>query len=383
MVRLKWFSITAAVAGGTIGLALVSSGSASGDVSAMGTGSSHTAVLQSCDRPFEAYAVPRSFLVRCGDHVFPLQHIERLPGGGEAYIYDVDGMSSVTRIPPPGFNPLTASASRVAEYSYPPRPSGGQALWSWKAIVRDMHFITPPRYEVGLRQRPTRRPVLQPGQKPDYGVVENPIWAGNMATVHTYRDVYANWLEPTTHINYCSTPNAESTWVGLGGYNTATLAQAGTAVGEGSSGVSDHQAWYELINGSTDVFVALPVTATVGEEFTAEVDRVSGGYYIFVKNDYTGASWGHTIGFSPYDGSTAEMIEEDPYGGNANGVRLRKFDTFKVEDAEASEDGVQYHGLAYFDHDAMVMVYNGTELAYPGAAINNGDTWHDYFDHCS
>lgn len=385
MFRLKLFSITASIAGALIGLALFPLDSAAGGVSTIKTGNSGPGAPQSCHRPFEAYAVSKSFLIRCGDQIFPLRHIERLPGGGKAYIYDVNGVRSVTRTPPPGFNPLTASASRLVEYGYPPKPSGGQALRSWRTIVHNAHFITPPKYMVGIPERLTPRqlPVLHPNRIPGYKVYDNPIWAGNMATTHTYRDVYANWLEPSTHINYCSSPNSEGMWVGLGGANTSTLAQAGTAVGIHPNGLNDHQAWYELINGSTNVFATLPVTATVGGEFTSEVDRVSGGYYIFVKNDYTGASWNGTPGFSPYDGSTAEAIVEDPAGGVANGMRLRDFDPFKVEDAEASENGSTYHGLAYFDHDDMVMVYNGDQLAHAGSASNSGDTWTDYHDHCS
>ena len=122
-----------------------------------------------------------------------------------------------------------------------------------------------------------------------------------MAVGHTYKDVYADWLEPTIHSSACS-PTAESTWVGLGGYHVETLAQAGTAVGEGGLGVGAHQAWYELIHQKINKFMPIPVHATVGGEFTAEVDRTAHGYYIFLKNDFTGKAKDYTPSFRYYVG---------------------------------------------------------------------------------
>jgi hypothetical protein len=307
--------------------------------------------------------------------------VKQLPGGGKAYIYNLDGLRSVIRIPPRGFDPLKAPTAKLVQNGYPPRPSGGQALRSWITMVQNAHFIAPPKYLVSIRVPRIRLPRAAP----DVTTVYNPIWAGNMATqcstCKAYQDVYANWLEPSTNSTPCS-PTARGVWAGLGGYHVGTLVQDGTSVGQ-VDGLGDHQAWYELIGGTTNDLDPVNLYATVGGEFTAEVDHVSGGYYIFLKNDYTGASYSNTVSFSYFNGSTAEAIVEDPNGGVGSGEYLRKFDSFEIEDAEASRDGITYHGLADFDHDDMIMDYNYSEMAHPGSAFNSGDSWYDYYDNCS
>lgn len=369
--------VAAAFLAAIVGMALLPAGAASGSAS---SGTAHPGVSAACLRSYDPYAVSKAFLLACHDRIYPLQQVIRLPGGGREYVYDVDGMGIVSMTPPPGFDPLTASAARLAEYGYPPRPSGGQALVSWRAMVRNANFGPPASYSY-LVSEPAALPPPSVRVNP-----RNPIWAGNVATGHTYKDVYANWLEPKIHSSTCSSA-AESTWVGLGGWGTQTLAQAGTAVGEGSVGVAPHQAWLELIHASIDHFMPIPLRATVGGEFTSEVDRTAHGYHIFVKNDFTGRSKNYSPRFRYYDGSSAEMIVEDPFGGEPQGGPfLANFKTFKVEDAQASLNGLRYHGLAHWPHATAVMVsfdHHRRTMAYPGSAFNSGDSWYDHEAHCS
>jgi len=175
-----------------------------------------------------------------------------------------------------------------------------------------------------------------------------------------------------------------SNWVGLGGFNTGTLVQDGTAVGEENVGVASHQAWYELINGPFDRFVPLPVSATAGQKFTAETFHVQGAYDLFVKNEFTGAKFFTAVSFSPFDGSTAENITELPEGGLSAGIGLEKFDPFTVVDAEASRDGVNFRGVASFDHDDIIMFdHNHHEMAFAGSANSGGNSWVFNWVNCS
>jgi hypothetical protein len=345
------------------------------------------AVPASCLRSYNPYAVATSFLRRCGDSVHPILKVKALPGGGKEYEYNVDGLATVNPVPPRGFNPLAASAAELAEYGYPARPSGGRALRDWIVLMRRARPLPPSRYLV------TAKPpeVLRAHSRIAVPIVDNPIWAGNMATSHTYTNVYGYWLEPNIYSTQCTSPTiAESTWVGLGGYNTGILAQDGTAVGEGSGGVGPHEAWYELINSpNTDVFVPIPLYATPGGEFYSIIDRVSGGYHIYVENLYADGAKAYTVSFSHYDGSTAEMIVEDPFGGSSgspsSGHDLSNFKSFEVEDAEASDNnGSSYAGLASWPHDDDVMKSpNGNyTMAYAGSAFNSGDSWYDNQQRC-
>lgn len=252
--------------------------------------------------------------------------------------------------------------------------------------MRKAHPAPPLRYMLVLH------PALRSGTvSPSVTVNKNPIWAGNMADSNTYTNVYSYWLEPSTSAADCpATYQMESTWAGLGGWHTSTLVKAGTQYGEGQifgSGLSNHQAWYELINGSTNDFVPINVTATVGGEMYVNIFRASSSTYnIFVENEYTGQYWpgGTGLRFSAFDGSHAEFIVEDPYGGVSSGVYLRRFGTFEVQDAEASTNGSTFHGLANWPHadDVMYGPVTGNEMAYAGSAFNNGDSWYDYHQNC-
>jgi Peptidase A4 family len=318
--------------------------------------------------------------------IAPLVAKRALPGGGTVYSYDVSGLTVRSPVPPAGFDPAAASAAKLAEYGFPPRPAGGRALRTWLAVVRKAHPATPPDHL--MVWHPATRPAVSAA--PAVTVKDNPIWAGNMATSETYTNVYGYWLEPSIAKADCPADyQMESTWAGLGGWNTGTLVQAGTQYGEGQlygSGLSNHQAWYELISGSTNDFVPLPVTATVGGEMYVNIYRASSkGYNIYVENEYTGAYWGvNFVTFSPYDGSTAEFIAEDPYGGVDYGVYLIRFGTFEVQDAEASVNDSTFHGLANWPHDDDIMISptTGHTMAYAGSAFNSGDSWYDYHENC-
>jgi hypothetical protein len=349
--------------------------------SAQASGSSPAAGLpRACLRSFDPYKMPLSFLRMCKDGVYPVQRTIKLPGGGEAYVYDVAGVKTTEYFPPPGFNPLTASQARLAEYDYPARPGGGVALRTWLRAMRSVHPARPAPFLVTDTALETLRAPDLASRPADGPNATSSNWAGNMATSHTYTNVYGYWLEPGIYASQCS-PTAESTWVGLGGWNTNTLAQDGTAYGEGGYGLGAHQAWYELISGSTNHFVPVPLYATVGGEFYSIIDRVSGGYHIYMENVYTGAPYATTASFSPFDGSTAEMIVEDPGGGyQSSGLYLSNFKSFEVEDAEASDDnGGAYHGLANWAHDDVIMKSpsDGATMAEATSAFNSGDSWYD------
>lgn len=97
---------------------------------------------------YNPYTVAKSFLQHCKDGVYPVQKVLSLKGGGNAYVYDVAGVRTTDLVPPAGFDPLTASASQLAEYGYPPRPSGGQALKTWMMFMSKAHPAADPGYMI-------------------------------------------------------------------------------------------------------------------------------------------------------------------------------------------------------------------------------------------
>ena len=305
-----------------------------------------------------------------------LRKVVRLAGGGREYIYADGGIS---RVPPRGFKPLNASAASLARYGYPPRPSGGRALRSWRAMMRHIQFVTPPRYLV------TDPQARIDDKTPAVTTLLNDHWSGNMAISKTYTNVYASYDEPNIYSSQCSSTE-EVMWAGLGGYNTQTLAQDGTGYHFNSMGA--HQAWYELLSSAhQNPPVAVNLYATAGQPFTAMVIRETGGYYMYLYNAYTGKAWNHsgtTISFSPYDGSTAEAISERPVFSDGTPTDLSNFKQFEVIDAEAAANYGSYEAIGALPHDAIQMFSDVDYkiIDYPGSTFNGGASWYNYQARC-
>src|ERR1700685_3296861 len=99
-------------------LALLPAGAALGTTSPRGRSAREIQAL--CHRSYDPYRVRTSVLAACGDTITRLNRVRNLPGGGKEYIYGSGATKSVTRMAPPGFKPLTASATELTEYGYPP-----------------------------------------------------------------------------------------------------------------------------------------------------------------------------------------------------------------------------------------------------------------------
>lgn len=86
-----------------------------------------------------------------GAQVSPLSSVTTFPDGGSSYNYQISGGNDVTlsfRTPPEDFDPSTASASELALYGFPPRPSAADAaaLAIWTAQADRRSYATPPNY---------------------------------------------------------------------------------------------------------------------------------------------------------------------------------------------------------------------------------------------
>jgi hypothetical protein len=118
----------------------------------------HTSAVSRC-ASLRSYRASRSRLTACGDHIYSLQAVRPLAGGGSSYRYDVDGLSVAMLVPPAGFNPLTASAAKLAEYGFPTRPRRGRALRSWLFSMRRVHMLKPPGYMDSAPRSATFSPI--------------------------------------------------------------------------------------------------------------------------------------------------------------------------------------------------------------------------------
>lgn len=169
-------------------------------------------------------------------------------------------------------------------------------------------------------------------------------WAGY--AVHrpgvVFRRVSARWREPRA----ACVPGVRSFaafWVGLGGYNTGRLEQAGTEGDCGQRGHATYYAWYELVPSAVGA-VNLParvLRVRPGDVMSTSVTVTGSQVTIWLRNITRHKAF-HTVAqATAIDLSSAEWIVEAPCAPSANQcviLPLGNFRsvTFRRAEAEAT-----------------------------------------------
>jgi hypothetical protein len=316
-----------------------------------------------CDSPFDPYAVSTAVLQTCGVQTFPLAAVSNLPDGGTSFDFVAEGTTMTYLVPPPGFSVLTASPASLAMYGIPARPDGGSALQQWQDTIGRLSLVTPP-------------PFLAAPQVSSGGVTaarSSGSWSGKVAhkksTSYFYSST-AEWGEPGAYATSCSN-NSAFFWSGIGGWNSGTLAQGGTAIN--TPGLGQHQAWTEVLPDQPYV-VAQPVYGQRDGLFEAVVNHRSGGFNILVENVSSGAGTIVAVNSSHWDGSTAESIVERPTVNNS----LRALTNFQqVSFVVNGANSSQLNSFSFYTVN-MVNPNNGHLLAVAKAFDSSGafnDAW--------
>jgi hypothetical protein len=100
----------------------------------------------SCASGYNPFQVGASFLQQCHVPVFPRLRAVSLPDGGTEYDYMVAGTPELYRVPPPGFDPITASDAALDFYGLPHPPSDLAAYMEWTAVMSRLHWAPAPPY---------------------------------------------------------------------------------------------------------------------------------------------------------------------------------------------------------------------------------------------
>ena len=137
-------------------------------------------------------------------------------------------------------------------------------------------------------------------------------WSGVAVTGGTYTRVTGSWHVPAVKV----TPGNRyaATWVGIGGYSTADLIQAGTAE-QISGGKVSYYAWTEILPAPESKISKF--TVRPGDAMTVDVRQVSTGSWTITVTDATS---GHTATRNLNYASTyqsAEWIHEAPTVGGS------------------------------------------------------------------
>ncbi len=135
-------------------------------------------------------------------------------------------------------------------------------------------------------------------------------WSGyaQNGTTGEFSAVQDTWTVPTVNTSL-SGSQYSSDWVGIGGYATNDLVQAGTEA-DNIGGTARYDAWTEILPAAEVVITGLTIHA--GDKIKTTVKETSAGVWkMTVKDITTGQSGGKTVSYSS-SGSSVEAIHERP-----------------------------------------------------------------------
>ncbi len=333
-----------------------------------------------CSSIENLYSTRHSVLRDCGYEFIARLGVKALPGGGEAYIYSIDGSKAEVLVPPPSFDPLTASAGRLSEYGIPTAKEVGSRS-RWITIMRAARYSAPPEELIAGGPADPAGPEMKCSSSSIYCWP----WAGYVATGETnFNYVEASYAEPYIGSSVCSNV-AVGSWVGIGGYNTSILAQAGTSFGDTAQGQPNlHNEFQELVINSTGTYA--PVwygKVTYGDPIYANVSYTPttpgwGKYSYYVSDGANGNTLDVTASASHYDGSSAEIITEAP--GTYN---LANFGTVTFTGAVIGSASTSEGTLSSWIPDPNTMTdNNGKTMAHPGPIDESGEDFTNYDSSC-
>jgi hypothetical protein len=228
--------------------------------------------------------------------------------------------------PPSGFNPLTASDSELATYGFPPRPDqkvSASAYATWERAMKASNQRVFPVLELTNHFN---------GSNASAGKITNSTgysynWSGMVDTTTatsygptSFNNVFAVYVVPIAQQAFGACTGGwdySSSWVGIDGWSSGDVLQAGTesdAYCSGGTKSTYYSAWYEWFPFAEVRISSLPVypgdTIYVGVWSTSSTQ---GNAYLanFNTNQYVFVSFSAPAG-THLVGNSAEWVVERP-----------------------------------------------------------------------
>lgn len=319
--------------------------------------------------------------------------INSLPDGGLDYVFVVEGAENHYYVPPEDFNPATASDEILNMYGYPPRPDTTNATEYAAWVERMESYTGTPIPEIKTTVRPvTDTQISSVNNTRSVTKTEQSInWSGYIADLGTtgttkFTQVQADYVHPTIYniIGSCTI----SYWVGLGGYNTGNLVQAGTSTTNGAM----HSAWYEYLSENGTSVAAQEIsslTVSPGDSIHLYISfqAANGKLNYYIANDTTGKSASGLINLATayyFDGTTAEWIIERSATWTTSGLHiiepLANYSTMTMTNCKAMKNtSSSWSNLSDLNTIQFVMHDgSGKILSQPGV-IYSGSSFPCYF----
>jgi hypothetical protein len=211
----------------------------------------------------------------------------------------VDGDPTFVRIPPPGFDPLTAPPTELQRYGIPLEPPASDPADRAKWITDVSHMWWSPS--------PPSRLIEDPSIV--YSSATS-AFAGYYNTSGTYTSAAGSYSEPYDNGNPCGSGSAEATWVGLQG--STFLAQGGTTIGAAAYHVADNSVWYENYPSPPVYLPSSSISVSSGQYFKVTVSYSSGVYHYSYENETTGQSFSPSVSYPQGSAGYAMYMVERP-----------------------------------------------------------------------
>jgi hypothetical protein len=222
--------------------------------------------------------------------------------------------------PPPGFDPLVASASELERHGFPARPDDPHLLKLYRRLftrLKGRLKYVQPTFRI------SHDSSHGPRNQRSSGVFTGDNWSGGVRLAppgQSFSAVLGHWLVPNAYAP-TSDPFLNSYWVGLDGY---TGAGANEALQAGvdcslSGGSSSFYLWHQWVpSGKVEITnPAVNAGDLVGVSVSAEFGAGATTATIFFTNISSGAATSYAISAPPgtqLAGNSAEWIVEAPDG---------------------------------------------------------------------
>ncbi len=187
-------------------------------------------------------------------------------------------------------------------------------------------------------------------------------WSGAAVTGGSYTRVTGSWVVPKVKVTSGNRYAAD--WVGIGGYSTGDLIQAGTSE-ESVGGRANYYAWTEILPAPEVRISGMAIHP--GDSMTVDVNQVSvGAWTITVSDHTTGASFTKNLTYASTH-TSAEWIHEAPTVG---GGQARLASTSAVGFDHGTVNGSTVIGNAGTLHEIQLV---GPTYATPSRLDTDGD----------
>jgi hypothetical protein len=221
-------------------------------------------------------------------------------------------------------------------------------------------------------QRRALPPADAPGPPPpdvQPGVSTSRNWSGYAARGGVFTSVSATWTIPELALD--GPFGADAAWVGIGGFRSKDLIQAGTQQAASGTGTVTYEAWIETL---PDISHPVPLTVLPGESVTISVDQQAGDTWLIA---FTNLTSGQTLQRSLQYSSTvssAEWIDEAPFARRSV-LPISQFGSLKFTSASAVKDGQSLTPADLEASPISLIDTTGRVLAVPSPLSPDGSSF--------